>query len=59
MAISDSGSTSVIREGGGYPLNGSKIFITYTGVVEIVTAIGARDPYGGTWGISGTREQFC
>ena len=59
MAISCSGGTSVIRERGGYRLNGSKIFSTYAGVGEIVIVTAATDPSGGTWGISVTREQFC
>ena len=59
MAISGSGGTSAIRERGGYCLNGSKIFITYAGVGEIITVTAVTDPSGGTWGISVMRKQFC
>jgi butyryl-CoA dehydrogenase len=41
-----------VREGDGYRLNGSKIFITHAGVGEIFTVTAVTDPDEGTRGIS-------
>ena len=53
-AGSDSGGTRTraVREGGGYRVNGSKIFITHAGVGEIFTVTAVTDPSAGTRGIS-------
>lgn len=53
-AGSDSGGTRTraVREGAGYRLNGSKIFITHAGVGEIFTVTAVTDPAKGTKGIS-------
>jgi len=44
--------TRAVREGGGYRINGSKIFITHAGVGEIFTVTAATDPEQGARGIS-------
>ena len=53
-AGSDSGGTRTraVREGAGYRLNGSKIFITHAGVGEVFTVTAVTDPEAGTKGIS-------
>src|SRR5262245_33543914 len=53
-AGSDSGGTRTraVREGAGYRINGSKIFITHAGVGEIFTVTAVTDPSAGTRGIS-------
>lgn len=53
-AGSDSGGTRTrgVRDGAGYRLNGSKIFITHAGVGEIFTVTAVTDPSKGTKGIS-------
>ncbi|MEZ4414835.1 MAG: acyl-CoA dehydrogenase family protein [Gemmatimonadota bacterium] len=53
-AGSDSGGTRTraVREGDGYRVNGSKIFITHAGVGEIFTVTAVTDPNAGTRGIS-------
>jgi len=44
--------TRAVREGGGYRINGSKIFITHAGVGEIFTVTAVTDPERGARGIS-------
>jgi butyryl-CoA dehydrogenase len=44
--------TRAVREGDGYRINGSKIFITHAGVGEIFTVTAVTDPEKGTKGIS-------
>jgi butyryl-CoA dehydrogenase len=44
--------TRAVREGAGYRLRGSKIFITHAGVGEIFTVTGVTDPGRGTRGIT-------
>jgi alkylation response protein AidB-like acyl-CoA dehydrogenase len=53
-AGSDSGGTRTraVREGDGYRINGSKIFITHAGVGEIFTVTAVTDPEAGARGIS-------
>ena len=53
-AGSDSGGTRTraVREGAGYRINGSKIFITHAGVGEIFTVTAVTDPGAGTRGIT-------
>jgi butyryl-CoA dehydrogenase len=53
-AGSDAGGTRTraVRDGDGYLLNGSKIFITHAGVGEIFTVTAVTDPQQGTRGIS-------
>jgi butyryl-CoA dehydrogenase len=53
-AGSDAGGTRTraVREGDGYVLNGSKIFITHAGVGEVFTVTAVTDPEQGTRGIS-------
>ena len=53
-AGSDAGGTRTraVREGDGYRLNGSKIFITHAGVGEIFVATAVTDPEQGARGIS-------
>ena len=53
-AGSDAGGTRTraVREGGGYRIRGSKIFITHAGVGEIFTVTAVTDPSGGYRGIS-------
>lgn len=53
-AGSDAGGsrTRAVREGDGWRLNGSKIFITHAGVGEIFTVTAVTDPERGTKGIT-------
>jgi butyryl-CoA dehydrogenase len=53
-AGSDAGGTRTraVREGGGYRVRGSKIFITHAGVGEIFTVTAVTDPEAGARGIS-------
>jgi butyryl-CoA dehydrogenase len=53
-AGSDAGGTRTraVREGDGYRLNGSKIFITHAGVGEVFTVTAVTDPTEGARGIS-------
>lgn len=53
-AGSDAGGTRTraVREGDGYRLNGSKIFITHAGVGEVFTVTAVTDPAEGARGIS-------
>ena len=53
-AGSDSGAsrTRAVREGKGYRLSGSKIFITHAGVGEIFTVTAVTDPSQGVRGIT-------
>ncbi len=53
-AGSDAGGTRTraIREGDGYRISGSKIFITHAGVGEIFTVTAVTDPSEGTRGIT-------
>ena len=53
-AGSDAGGTRTraVREGDGWRLNGSKIFITHAGVGEIFTVTAVTEPGRGTKGIS-------
>jgi len=53
-AGSDAGGTRTraVRDGEGYRLDGSKIFITHAGVGEIFTVTAVTDPEAGTHGIS-------
>lgn len=53
-AGSDSSATRTraLREGAGYRLSGSKIFITHAGVGEIFTVTAVTDPSAGTRGIT-------
>ena len=53
-AGSDSGGTRTraIRDGAGYRINGSKIFITHAGVGEIFSVTAVTDPERGAKGIS-------
>ncbi|MGD2067234.1 MAG: acyl-CoA dehydrogenase family protein [Gemmatimonadota bacterium] len=53
-AGSDSGGTRTraVREGGGYRLDGSKIFITHAGVGEIFVVTALTDPSRGSRGIT-------
>jgi alkylation response protein AidB-like acyl-CoA dehydrogenase len=44
--------TRAIREGAGYRIDGSKIFITHAGVGEIFTVTAVTDPEAGARGIS-------
>jgi len=44
--------TRAVREGDGYRLNGSKIFITHAGVGEIFTVTAVTDPEEGARGIT-------
>ncbi|MYC51129.1 MAG: acyl-CoA dehydrogenase [Gammaproteobacteria bacterium] len=44
--------TRAVREGGGYRINGSKIFITHAGVGEIFTITALTNPARGTRGIT-------
>jgi len=44
--------TRAVREGGGYRLDGSKIFITHAGVGEIFTVTAVTDPGRGARGIT-------
>jgi len=44
--------TRAVREGSGYRINGSKIFITHAGVGEIFIATAVTDPDAGARGIS-------
>jgi alkylation response protein AidB-like acyl-CoA dehydrogenase len=44
--------TRAVREGAGYRINGSKIFITHAGVGEIFTVTAVTDPEQGARGIS-------
>lgn len=44
--------TRAVREGGGYRLTGSKIFITHAGVGEIFTVTAVTDPEAGSRGIT-------
>jgi butyryl-CoA dehydrogenase len=44
--------TRAVREGAGYRLRGSKIFITHAGVGEIFTVTGVTEPGKGTRGIT-------
>ena len=44
--------TRAVRDGDGYRLDGSKIFITHAGVGEIFTVTAVTDPDQGTHGIS-------
>jgi alkylation response protein AidB-like acyl-CoA dehydrogenase len=44
--------TRAVREGEGWLLNGSKIFITHAGVGEIFTVTAVTDPEGGSRGIT-------
>lgn len=44
--------TRAVREGGGWRLNGSKIFITHAGVGEIFTVTAVTDPERGSKGIT-------
>ena len=44
--------TRAVREGAGYRINGSKIFITHAGVGEIFTVTAVTDPEAGARGIS-------
>lgn len=53
-AGSDAGGTRTraVREGSGYRINGSKIFITHAGVGEIFTVTAVTDPDAGAKGIT-------
>ncbi|MEJ2538748.1 MAG: acyl-CoA dehydrogenase family protein [Gemmatimonadota bacterium] len=53
-AGSDAGGTRTraVRDGDGYRLNGSKIFITHAGVGEVFTVTAVTDPDQGARGIS-------
>lgn len=53
-AGSDAGGTRTraVREGSGYRINGSKIFITHAGVGEIFTVTAVTDPEAGAKGIT-------
>ncbi|NNF29343.1 MAG: acyl-CoA dehydrogenase [Gemmatimonadetes bacterium] len=53
-AGSDSSGTATraVRDGSGYRLSGSKIFITHAGVGEVFTVTAVTDPGAGTRGIS-------
>ncbi len=53
-AGSDAGGsrTRAVRDGDGYRINGSKIFITHAGVGEIFTVTAVTDPEQGSRGIS-------
>src|SRR5690606_39906381 len=53
-AGSDAGGTRTraVREGDGYRLNGSKIFITHAGVGEIFVVTAVTEPGAGARGIS-------
>ncbi len=44
--------TRAVRDGAGYRLNGSKIFITHAGVGEIFTVTAVTDPEAGSRGIT-------
>lgn len=45
-------STRAVRDGAGYRVSGSKIFITHAGVGEVFTVTAVTDPDAGTRGIS-------
>ena len=49
---SSASRTRAVREGDGYRLNGSKIFITHAGVGEIFTVTAVTDPSAGARGIT-------
>jgi alkylation response protein AidB-like acyl-CoA dehydrogenase len=45
--------TRAVRDGGGYVLNGSKMFVTNAPVADMAVVFATVDPTKGMWGITG------